>query len=113
LVFTISHPAFNLAETVFMEERAEMNGEVVYIRSLKQRTYMTETAVEGSGAPNEPNPHLYFHRPLHVLLNAAFGAGWMADGIEEPAFNEGSLGGRRLSWVEFPEFPPVLAVRLR
>lgn len=113
LVFTISHPAFNVAETVFVEERAEVNSEVVYIRSLKQSNYLTETAVEGSGAPDEPNPHLYFHRPLHVLLNAAFGAGWMADGIEEPSFPEGSVGGRRLSWAEFSEFPPVLAVRLR
>ena len=112
-VFTISHPAFNMVDTVFAEERAEVNGDIAYTRMLKQKTYLTESAIEGSGAPNEPNPHLYFHRPLHTLLNAAFSGGWMADGIEEPAFPEGSLGGRRLSWVEFPEFPPVLAVRLR
>lgn len=112
-VFTLTHPAFNLADTVFIEERTEVNGEIVYTRSLKQRNYLTESAVEGAGAPDEPNAHLYFHRPLHVLLNAAFAAGWVADGIEEPAFPEGSLGGRRLSWAEYTEFPPVLAVRLR
>ena len=112
-VFTTPHPAFNLAQTVFIEERAEVEGEPVYTRSLKLSSYLSEKAEEGSGAPNEPNPHLYFNRPLHTLLNAAFGAGWMADGIEEPAFPEGSVGGRRLSWAEFSEFPPVLAVRLR
>lgn len=112
-VFTLTHPAFNLAQTVFVEERAEVNGEIIYTRVLKQSHYLTERTEEGAGAPNEPNPHLYFHRPMNVLLNAAFEAGWMADGIEEPAFPEGSLGGRRLSWAEFPEFPPVLAVRLR
>lgn len=112
-VITLTHPAFNLAQTVFVEERAEVNGEIIYTRALKLSNYLTELTEEGAGAPNEPNPHLYFHRPLHVLLNAAFEAGWMADGIEEPAFPDGSLGGRRLSWAEFPEFPPVLAVRLR
>jgi hypothetical protein len=37
----------------------------------------------------------------------------MIDRIEEPAFSEGSIGSRRLSWTEYPEFPPVLAIRLR
>lgn len=112
-VFTLTHPAFNLAQTVFVEERAEVAGEMVYTRALKLSHYLTERTDEGMGAPDEPTGHLYFHRPLHALLNAAFGAGWKADGIEEPSFPEGSLGGRRLSWVEFSEFPPVLAVRLR
>lgn len=112
-VFTISHPAFNLTDTVFVEERSDANGEIAYTRSLRLKSYLTELAQDGVGAADEPNAHLYFHRPLHVLLNTAFSAGWQADGIEEPAFPAGSLGGRRLSWAEYPEFPPVLAVRLR
>ncbi len=30
---------------------------------------------------------MYFHRTLHELLNAAFAAGLVMDGIEEPAFD--------------------------
>lgn len=112
-VITTSHPAFNMVGTSFIEERSERDGEIVYRKSLLLSSYLTEAADEGVGAVGEPASHPYFHRPLHVLVNTACEAGWMIDRIEEPAFSEGSIGGRRLSWTEYPEFPPVLAIRLR
>jgi 2-polyprenyl-3-methyl-5-hydroxy-6-metoxy-1,4-benzoquinol methylase len=112
-VFTTTHPCFNLASTVFGQERLDLDGQLVYQMSLKQVEYLTPTTREGAGAPGEPAPHLYFHRPLHVLLNAAFAAGLTLDGLEEPAFPEGTVGGSRLSWAEYTQFPPVLAARLR
>ena len=112
-VFTITHPCFNLVSTVFGQERFEVDGQLVYQLSLKQVEYLVPSTREGVGAPNEPAPHLYFHRPMHVIFNAAFAAGLTLDGIEEPAFPEGSVGGSRLSWTEYTQFPPVLAARLR
>ncbi len=112
-VFTTTHPCFNLDSTIFGQERFEVDGKLVYQLSLKQVEYLVPSTREGAGAPNEPNPHLYFNRPMHVLLNAAFAAGFTLDGMEEPAFPDGTVGGSRLSWTEYTQFPPVLAARLR
>ena len=35
--------------------------------------------------PDEPEPHWYFHRPLHELFGAFFQAGFVLDALEEPA----------------------------
>jgi 2-polyprenyl-3-methyl-5-hydroxy-6-metoxy-1,4-benzoquinol methylase len=110
-VFTLTHPCFNLGGTVFSQERYEINGEIRYAFALKQTQYLTSAAEESVGAPDEPNGHLYFHRPMHELLNTGFSAGWRMDRMLEPAFPAGTVGGRRLSWTEFQEFPPVLAAR--
>jgi len=112
-VFTTTHPCFNLDSTIFGQERFEVDGQLVYQLSLKQIEYLVPSAREGVGAQNEPTPHLYFHRPMHVIFNAAFAAGLTLDGMDEPAFPEGSVGGSRLSWTEYTQFPPVLAARLR
>jgi ubiquinone/menaquinone biosynthesis C-methylase UbiE len=112
-VFTITHPCFNLSSTVFGQERYEVEGKLAYRMSLKQTEYLTPAVHEGIGAVDEPTAHLYFHRPLHVLLNTAFAAGLVMDAVEEPAFPEGTVGGSRLSWTEYTQFPPVLAARLR
>lgn len=45
--------------------------------------------------------------------NAAFSAGLVLDGLEEPAFPPGAEPGRRFGWQAYPEIPPVLAARLR
>ena len=112
-VFTTTHPCFNLDSTIFGQERFEVEGKIIYQLSLKQTEDLVPSTREGVGAPNEPNPHLYFHRPMHVLLNSAFAAGLVLDGMEEPAFPDGTIGGSRLSWTEYTQFPPVLAARLR
>lgn len=112
-VFTTTHPCFNLASTIFGQERMDVDGKLVYQMSLKQVEYLIPATREGAGAPNEPNAHLYFHRPLHLILNTAFAAGLVMDGMEEPAFPEGTVGGSRLSWTEYTQFPPVFAARLK
>ncbi|MEA2511894.1 MAG: hypothetical protein QOJ59_1381, partial [Thermomicrobiales bacterium] len=51
---------------------------------------------------------------LAELFGACFAAGFVLDGLEEPAFEPGTAdAGRPFSWVNFPEIPPVLAARLR
>jgi hypothetical protein len=58
-------------------------------------------------------PHPYFHRPLSRLLGAGFAAGFVLDGLEEPAFGPDDRAGRPLGWANFKTVPPVLAARLR
>ena len=61
----------------------------------------------------QPMPQLYFHRPLSELLGAAFTAGFVLDGLEEPTFAPDVQSARALSWANFHDIPPVLACRLR
>ena len=68
--------------------------------------------VKGSGAPGEPNPHYYYHRPLHELLGAAFAAGFVLDALLEPAFAP-DADSQRLDWLKLGQIPPALAGRLR
>ena len=113
-VFATMHPAFNSNNPIFMREKADHDGVVSERYSIKLRTYLDMPPVKGSGAPGEPAPHYYYHRPLGELLGAAFAAGFVLDALLEPAFaadNSASAAG--LDWSKFRQFPPVLAGRLR
>jgi hypothetical protein len=68
---------------------------------------------KGVGMPGEPEPHYYFHRPLSELLTECFTAGFVMDGIEEPAFGPNAQPNGALNWLCLADVPPVLAVRLR
>ena len=80
---------------------------------VKLIQYLDMPPVKGGGAPDEPNPHYYYHRPLHELLGEAFAAGLVLDGLEEPAFPADATSNRFLTWVDLPQIPPVMAARLR
>jgi hypothetical protein len=62
----------------------------------------------------QPQPQWYLHRTLSDLLGAAFAAGLVMDGMEEPCFPPHvAEAAPPLSWRRFTDIPPVLAVRLR
>lgn len=113
-VFATAHPAFNSNNPVFNVERGDQGGVMVTHRTLKIANYLDIPPTKGMGAPNEPVPHYYYHRPLHQLLGEAFAAGLCLDGLEEPAFNaEDADPARPLAWDSFTQIPPILAARLR
>lgn len=113
-VFAVPHPAFNIPQasklTLEEEDRA---GVLTEVRSVKVSGYLHVPPAQSAGMAGEPSPHLFFHRPLHVLLKAAFEAGLVLDGLEEPAFGGAARSVRALSWRNFSEVPPVLVGRLR
>jgi 2-polyprenyl-3-methyl-5-hydroxy-6-metoxy-1,4-benzoquinol methylase len=114
-VFSVIHPCFNNPHMVHVGEMEERGGEVVTVYSVKIRGYMTATVTPGIAMPGQPVPHLYFHRPLSMLLAAGFTAGFVLDALEERAFPAGHRSGTYpLSWSgNFSEIPPVLIARLR
>lgn len=115
-VFSLMHPCFNNMATTLCVEETDNNGDLTTTSSIKITKYLYLTQQKGLGIIGQPAPHYYFHRPLHTLFNACFRAGFVLDGLEEPAFNspeDGSKSGRLLSWVNYNEIPPVLVVRLR
>ncbi len=114
LVFATMHPAFNSNNPVFLHEKEDRDGDVSEHYALKLRAYLDMPPVKGSGAPGEPTPHYYYHRPLGDMLNAAFAAGFVLDALLEPAFeDEISAKASSLDWTRFRQFPPILSGRLR
>jgi hypothetical protein len=79
---------------------------------MKVKQYLDVPAQTGVGMVGEPNPHYYFHRPQSQLLAPFLAAGFVLDGLEEPAFPPAGEP-RPLSWDSYSQIPPVLAVRMR
>jgi 2-polyprenyl-3-methyl-5-hydroxy-6-metoxy-1,4-benzoquinol methylase len=112
-VFSIQHPAFNsIAVRLCAEIETRADGIEVATHAVKVSDYLTARAGKATGMPGEPVPHWSFHRPLHELFGACFRAGFVLDGLEEPAFPPPAEDQRRLSWHAMPGIPPVLVARL-
>jgi 2-polyprenyl-3-methyl-5-hydroxy-6-metoxy-1,4-benzoquinol methylase len=114
-VFSVIHPCFNNSRMAHVAEMEDREGELVTVYSVKVYGYMTPTLARGSAIAGQPQPQLYFHRPLQTLLGAGLEAGFVLDGLEERAFPPEHPQGRTpLSWGgKFSEIPPVLVARLR
>jgi hypothetical protein len=96
-------------------EECDRAGEIITEYSIKVSKYLQPTVTRGLALYDQPEPHIYFHRPLHVLLGEAFGAGFVLDGLEEPAFpNDYPHNQYSLTWgSNFSQIPPVLIARMR
>jgi 2-polyprenyl-3-methyl-5-hydroxy-6-metoxy-1,4-benzoquinol methylase len=112
-VFSVVHPCFNSVGSSKVAEEEDRAGELVNRLGVKVTGYITPVAQRGLGIPGQPTPHLYFHRPLSVLLNACFDAGFVLDRLEEPVFTSEGQPDRPFSWSNYREIPPVLVARLR
>ena len=113
-VFSTMHPTFNSNNPIFVQEKGDSDGVLYTQFSVKITGYIDLPPTKGAGAPNEPNPHYYYHRPLHELLGLAFEAGLVLDGLEEPTFSrESATTSDRLTWEKLWQIPPVLTGRLR
>ena len=113
-IFSTQHPAFNSNNPIFVHEKEDRDGVVGDHFAVKLRAYLDMPPLKGSGAPGEPSPHYYYHRPLGELLGAAFAVGFALDGLLEPAFSENdAVESEALSWTKLAQIPPVLSGRLR
>lgn len=111
-VFSIQHPAFNSNATALCAESVTGDdGDEVAIHTVKVTKYLSTPPGMGTGMLGEPEHHWYFHRPLHALFGIFFRAGFVLDGLEEPAFRTRHKDERVLSWSNVPEIPPVLVAR--
>jgi SAM-dependent methyltransferase len=109
-VFSILHPCFNTNGTRLIAERDDVFG-VHY--AVRVDRYLGLAPEAGVGILGQPLPHYYFHRPLSVLLAACFAADFVVDGWEEPAPGAIKQSANPLTWDNYTEIPPILAVRLR
>jgi 2-polyprenyl-3-methyl-5-hydroxy-6-metoxy-1,4-benzoquinol methylase len=114
-IVSVMHPCFNTLGVSLTVEDWDRDGVVGYTYAAKVTRYLGLQPAKGFGILGQPEPHYYFHRPLHILLGAAFRAGLVMDGIEEAAFPPSPEPRRpgSTSWENYSEIPAVLAVRLR
>lgn len=112
-VFAVLHPCFNGSGTTRMLSETDTGEALHETRSVRVSEYATSRTTRGIGIPGQPQPHLYFDRPLSGIFGAAFEAGLVMDALEEPVFTEPVEGSRPLSWTRFPEIPPAIVARMR
>jgi 2-polyprenyl-3-methyl-5-hydroxy-6-metoxy-1,4-benzoquinol methylase len=113
-VFSLMHPAFNNASSVHVLEEVDDEGEIKTVFSVKVSRYMTPYHTRGLALRNQPQPQLYFERPLQFYLNTGFENGFVLDGFTERAFPPEHRDPRPLSWGgQFSEIPPALVARMR
>jgi SAM-dependent methyltransferase len=112
-VFSVTHPAFNGTGIRRMVEEEDAGGTLVQRSGVFVYRYRTPLTARGLAIPGQPRPQLYFDRPLGELLRPFFQSGLALDGLEEPQFPPEVTPNRPMSWISFPEIPPVLVGRLR
>ena len=114
-VFSVMHPCFNSPHMTHVAEMEDKDGQLTTTYSVRISNYMTPTVAHAAAIAGQPKPQLIFHRPLQVLLEMCFNAGFVLDGLEERAFPPDSPSGRNpLTWGgNYCEIPPVLVARLR
>lgn len=113
-VFSVMHPCFNNADGGQMVvETEDRRGEIIRVYSVKVSKYIQPSVAKGLGIIGQPVPQYYFHRPIGVLFNTCFSAGFVLDGIEEPVFNQPTEGTSAFGWANYKEIPPVLVARMR
>jgi 2-polyprenyl-3-methyl-5-hydroxy-6-metoxy-1,4-benzoquinol methylase len=113
LVFSVLHPCFNSGRVVQVREREEVAGQVVDRYSVRVSGYIHPLTHRGVAMIGQPVPQYYFHRPLSLLLNPAFEAGFVLDGLAEPVFATPPEGQGTLFEHVYSAMPAALVARLR
>jgi 2-polyprenyl-3-methyl-5-hydroxy-6-metoxy-1,4-benzoquinol methylase len=112
-VFSVPHPCFNSCPVRIMAELVENHGQLSQIYGVHITEYLRPAANLSTGIINQPEPHHLFHRSIGTLLGECFAAGFVVDGLEEPAFARGANSKNAFSWAKRPQIPPEMVVRIR
>ena len=112
-VFSIMHPSFNNSSSVHVMEEFD-DGEIRTLYSVKISRYMSTYHAKGLALRGQPQPQMYFERPLQYYFNLGFQNGFVLDGFEERAFPPDHPQTSPLGWGgKFSEIPPALVARFR
>jgi SAM-dependent methyltransferase len=112
-VFSVCHPCFNSTGCAMVAEKEERAGELRTMHSVKVSRYLQPWAEKGVAIVGEPVAHYLFNRPISVLFQTCFRAGFVLDGLEEPIDPREPSEKRWYSWANYKEIPAVLVARMR
>jgi len=112
-VFSLMHPAFNNPSVTLLAEEWD-DGQIQERYAVKVPRYINQFQSQGLALRSQPQPQLYFHRPIKDYMNIAFQNGFVLDGFEERPFPPEQPQTATLGWGgKFSEIPPVLIARMR
>jgi 2-polyprenyl-3-methyl-5-hydroxy-6-metoxy-1,4-benzoquinol methylase len=112
-VFSLLHPCFNSGRVMQVREREDVAGQVVDRYFVRVSGYIHPLTHQGVAMIGQPVPQYYFHRPLSLLLQPAFEAGFILDGLAEPVFPPPSEGQGSLFEHVYSDMPAALVARVR
>ncbi len=112
-VFSTTHPCFNMSDMRRVARESEEGGHFRETFGIEIRRYLTPRTGLGFAMAGQPEPQLYFDRPLSLLLRTFLKTGLLIDTFEEPSFPQSSASHseRWFDWKNFPDIPPVIIVR--
>ena len=61
----------------------------------------------------QPEPQWFFHRPISVLFEFGFDAGFVVNGIDEPRLPGAKKPKAGVRWHDMPDIPPIMVVRMK
>lgn len=108
-VFSGVHPCF---QTPNMRKFTEINdySNKAYVRAgIQTFEYITPKEHQVTILSGNNKKAYHFHRPLSMILNSCFAAGFVLDGMEEPVFKREENSGD----FEWCEIPPSIILRLK
>jgi SAM-dependent methyltransferase len=112
-VFSVTHPCFHSAVIQrFAEISEDQSGRHVVSTGVKVSSYLSPSARRTEGIAGQPKTQFVFHRPIAVLFQQGFDAGFVVDGIEEPRFPPPETARASVRWSDMAEIPPILVVRM-
>jgi hypothetical protein len=113
-VFSVQHPCFNSHAVTHVALAHEREGTLETTYAIQITQYLGLDRAKGTAIREQPALQYYFQRPLSVLFNTCFAAGFVMDAFEEPPLPPPTRPVTNpFDWANYAEFPPVLVARLR
>jgi 2-polyprenyl-3-methyl-5-hydroxy-6-metoxy-1,4-benzoquinol methylase len=110
-VFSLPHPCFSSNDMTFTAGLEVRGEKIEQTYGVEIRKYLSQESGRSVGLLNQPEAHYFFHRPLSVIFAACYSAGFVIDGLEEPAFPRDTPAKNPFSWPRRPEIPPAIVLR--
>jgi hypothetical protein len=111
-VFCVLHPCFNGTGARRVVEEQDDQGALVERAGVFVYRYLTSTKTKGFAIAGQPQPQLYFERPISALFQPFLKAGMVIEALEEPTFPLSVPSNRPMSPIRFREIPFLLAARM-
>jgi 2-polyprenyl-3-methyl-5-hydroxy-6-metoxy-1,4-benzoquinol methylase len=112
-VFSLPHPCFNSNRSRMVAELINEDGKLEQIYGVRITEYIEPTVDRSAGILHQPEPHYIFHRPISVVLESCFNAGFILDGMKEPTYPIGAGAKNAFSWSKRRSIPPAIVFRVR
>lgn len=108
-VFSGVHPCFQTPNMRKFTEINDYTGQPFTRMGIQTYEYIHPKQHEVTALARNGKRILHFHRPLSLILNTCFEAGFMLDGIEEPVFEQRN----ETAGFDWFDIPPSVILRLR